>query len=291
MDSKSNVILSVILPAKLFCNSLIICVNSLKNAKDYYHKQNLVSDGIEINIVLREEDMAKAKDYFKGEKNINFFSQGSSLKGASYARNVGIKNSQGKFIAFVDHDCIVKEDWVEKIILGFKRVQLDKKIVCLLGNHWLYQKYSVWLKLYGKYRQDHSVEHFKKEGNIIFTDRLDGRNFAIIREIAKKFNFREDVSAEEDRELGVNLIKNGYKIVFNEEMVVYHEPLKLREVIQRQYSYGIGSATWRKTPDWFNRFYLAHFRRFLKKEIVFKQMLFTMFCNFLYQMGRLRKKV
>lgn len=119
---------------------------------------------------------------------------------------------------------------------------------------------------------------------------MDGRNFAILGEVAKKFNFREDVVAEQDREFGVNLIKNGYKIAFNEEMVVYHEPLKLNEIIQRQYSYGMGSASWRKTPDWFNRFYLEHFRRFLKKEISFRQMLFNMFCNFLYQLGRLKNR-
>ena len=242
------------------------------------------------SLVLKEGDIAKAQERYKGDKSIMFFSQGRIPRGESYARNIGIENSLGKYIAFVDHDCVVKEDWIEKILFSFHDVESDKKVVCLLGNHWLYQSYTIWLKLYGKYREDHAREHFSNENNLVFTNRLDGRNFALIKEVVKDFQFREDLMTEQDRELGVNLTKNGYKILFNEAMIVYHEPITLRQIIKRQYHYGLGSAIWRKTPNWFNRFYLFHFKRFLAREIGYSQLIFTMFCNFLYQLGRLSAK-
>ena len=36
-------------------------------------------------------------------------------KGASFARNLGIKNAQGEFLAFIDSDDYIKEDFLEKL--------------------------------------------------------------------------------------------------------------------------------------------------------------------------------
>lgn len=285
-DSKS--ILNIIIPSKTFDNSLFSCVDSVFRAIKYYYQHQQASGGIEISVILREGDIVRAQKYYQQEKNINFFSQGRVLKGESYARNVGISNNRSRFIVFVDHDCVVKEDWVIQILLSFKKVsQIDKKTVCVMGNHWLYQNYSFWLKLYGKYRQDHATEHFIAINGLTFTTRLDGRNFAILPAVIKDFHFREDVVAEQDREFGVQLINHGYRILFNESMVVYHEPLSLGQIIKRQYIYGKGSSKWRKTPNWFYRFYFFHLKRFLVRDITISQMLFTMLCNILYQVGRL----
>jgi len=283
--------LSIVIPTKVFDQSLINCLASILKAKDYYLSLKKSEVEIEINVILKEKDISKARDYFKNEKDVNFFSQGKILRGESHARNIGINNCCGKIIAFTDHDCVVSRNWIDEILDRFNEVKNNPKVVCVLGNHWLYQTYSIWLKLYSKYRQDHATEHIKKEGHLFFIDRLDGRNFAILAEVARKFHFREDVPAEQDREFGLQLIKRGYKILFNNEMVVYHEPLTLKQIIGRQYSYGIGSARWRTTPNWFYRFYIFHIKRFLNKEISLNQTIFTMLCNVLYQLGRLKEKL
>lgn len=292
MNDKRDIILSIVVPSKTFDKSLIACVDSVVVAADRcaWLKER-VGRKIEINLVLKENDISPAKEYYLHKEQINFFSQGKILKGESLARNVGIKNSRGRLIGFVDQDCVVGEDWVEQASLSFQVMKSDRKIACILGRHWPYQKYSFWLKLYERYRKDHAVEHFRKENGRIFTDRLDGRNFFVLKDIAEKFSFREDIPAEQDREFGVRLIKNGYKILYNDAMVIYHEPLTLVQIVKRQYNYGIGSGGWRKTPKWFWRFYFSHLKRFLKGDIGLIQMFFTMFCNFLYQMGRVNYKI
>lgn len=287
MSNNDEVILNIIIPSKTFDVSLCNCINSVQKAIGYYYRYNKVEQKIEICVILKVDDIYKAKEYYRGQKDINFFSQGFILMGESHARNVGISNSRSKFIAFVDHDCTVKEDWVSQILFSFGEISSDSKIICVMGNHWLYQKYSIWLKLYGKYREDHAVEHFIKENGLTFTTRLDGRNFAMLSAAAKNFHFREDVIAEQDREYGMQIINNGYKILFNEAMIVYHEPIKFNQIIKRKYIYGRGSSRWRKTPSWFYRFYFLYLTRFLRGEINLSQMLFTMFCNFLFQLGRI----
>jgi glycosyltransferase involved in cell wall biosynthesis len=42
-------------------------------------------------------------------------------KGPAAARNAGVAASQGQIIAFTDDDCIVPDDWIERLADGYKR--------------------------------------------------------------------------------------------------------------------------------------------------------------------------
>ena len=41
--------------------------------------------------------------------------------GAGAARNVGLQNAKGKIIVFLDDDCLVKPDWLDRIVETFKK--------------------------------------------------------------------------------------------------------------------------------------------------------------------------
>lgn len=280
----NNILLSIIIPSKVFDKVLIECVDSVKEAILYTKKEISM---FEINIILNENNITEAIKHYEDEKYIKIFSQGKDLKGESYARNIGIKNSKSNLLAFFDHDCTVRNDWINQILFSFKKIENSPQIVCILGKHWLYKNYTLWLKLYSKYRERHAVEHFYKENDYILTNRLDGRNFAIYKNIAEKFFFRDDLPTEQDREFGVRLVDNNYKILYNENIVVFHEPLKLVQIFQRQYRYGVGSVKWRKIPNWVYRFYFLHLKRFFRREISLSQLFFIWLCNFFYQLGRL----
>lgn len=40
----------------------------------------------------------------------------SENRGPAYARNVGVKRSNGKYVAFLSHDTIVESDWLRKVV-------------------------------------------------------------------------------------------------------------------------------------------------------------------------------
>ena len=45
----------------------------------------------------------------------------AGLPGAGAARNVGLENAKGEIIAFLDDDCRVPPEWLDKIIETFKK--------------------------------------------------------------------------------------------------------------------------------------------------------------------------
>ncbi|MCL6630224.1 MAG: glycosyltransferase family 2 protein, partial [Armatimonadetes bacterium] len=50
-------------------------------------------------------------------------------KGLDFARNRGIRESSGSFVAFADDDVMVSPQWVDELVGGFS----DESIVCVTG--------------------------------------------------------------------------------------------------------------------------------------------------------------
>lgn len=59
--------------------------------------------------------------------------------GASRPRNIGLDNARGEYIAFIDSDDMVSEDYIKEIL---KKIRLDKDIIFL---SWKSQKHNIML--------------------------------------------------------------------------------------------------------------------------------------------------
>ncbi len=55
--------------------------------------------------------------YKKGKQKLSVFHQKNS--GVCKARNKGIQNSKYEIVINMDHDCIAKKDWLQKMVAGF----------------------------------------------------------------------------------------------------------------------------------------------------------------------------
>lgn len=281
--------LSIVIPVRKVSPHLSKCINSI--FRSYRRVRN---KEIEVIIASHKQNKINFQKLGFGSKVRLVTQSGKYLLGTSRARNLGILAAKGRILAFTDDDCVVDAEWISQIFHSFEKIKSQRRIVCVLGNHWLDQKYVFWSDLQEQYRKQHALEHLFKESKNIFTNRLDGRNFAILRKIALPFLFNENLLTEADRELGVRLIKNNHKIKFNPSMKVYHIPITLCDIIKKEFRYGIGSIKWRKKElnrTFFNyylrNYFIKPLKEFFNNEISLKLLCFTLMNNVVYQTGRI----
>ena len=116
---KTASLVSIVIPSYNRRSFLEPCLESL--TKQTFHKFEviIVDDGSTDGTI---EYLAEFK---KGHPDIHlrWFIHEENL-GANAARNRGVQEAEGSFVAFLDDDCIVKPEWLEELIKGF-----DKKIL------------------------------------------------------------------------------------------------------------------------------------------------------------------
>ena len=93
---------------------------------------NLISqDSKEIEIILIDDGCNETRfDEWTGFENLKVIHQENH--GVSYARNVGLKESRGEYIAFVDSDDMVMPNYVDTLLKLID--ERDEKIICF---NWL----------------------------------------------------------------------------------------------------------------------------------------------------------
>ena len=145
-------------------------------------------------------------------------------------RNLGIRESRYPFIAFTDADCLVPEDWLERLSREYKNLALtDDKIVGVGGGNIPPADSSEFHQAVGIYL-DSFLGCFNSP---------QGRNFSQVRKVNslacvnvlynKKIleetgGFDEGMgNIAEDSELNFRLTTNGYNLYFIPNVTVMHK--------------------------------------------------------------------
>ena len=129
------------------------------------------------------------------------------------ALNEGIKVSKGDFIVCLSAHCPpVDENWLKNLLRNFN----NKNIGGVYGR-----------QIPTSFTSDHDKRDlfltFGLDKKIQIKDSFfHNANSMIPREVLKKFPFNDEVKNIEDRLWGQEIIKAGYKIIYEPESVVYH---------------------------------------------------------------------
>ncbi|MBQ7789924.1 MAG: glycosyltransferase family 2 protein [Bacilli bacterium] len=100
-----NDLVSIIVPVYNVYEYLDECLKSLIN-QTYKNIEIIV-----INDGSTDKSLSICEKYTKKDKRIKLINQKNS--GLSYTRNIGIKNSKGKYISFIDSDDIINNKMIE----------------------------------------------------------------------------------------------------------------------------------------------------------------------------------
>lgn len=206
-------LISVIIPTLNRNKHLQRCLNSLIN-------QTIKPDEI---IIIDNSINKIAEDLileYKIKKIIiRYFSE--KRKGTTYARNLGIINAQGKYLLFIDDDCVADKLLIENYLKALKKNKI------ILGNVKNYSNniYSLLENLDTKYFFQKGL--IKQKGGY-YSFFLDSKNFAIKRLLVVKNNLYfnnnyAQYSIFEDVELGLRInFFHKKKILFKKNALVYH---------------------------------------------------------------------
>lgn len=145
---KNNIILSIVIPIYNKEKYLRMCLDSLVRQKfDSSVEIIMINDG------STDRSLEICREY---EKYNNFRLFSTENRGVSAARNYGLDNSVGKYIAWVDPDDYVSNNWYKEIkqyifkdfdIIFFDNYYVDgiKNIKDSFGNGTSYIDYNVWI--------------------------------------------------------------------------------------------------------------------------------------------------
>ncbi len=136
-------------------------------------------------------------------------------QGASFARNKGIRHAKGDILVFLDADTSAAKPWLRSITEAFqdKRIGIVGGAIYPFNEHNIFSRYlasSLFLR-YPRYRKKKEIKGYPS------------CNLAIRKQlIAGGFDAAAFTTYGEDKDICYEILKKGYKIIFEPKAIVYH---------------------------------------------------------------------
>ena len=189
--------------------------------------------------------------------------------GPAQKRNLALKYSNADILAFLDDDAYPRKDWLENAVRHFRNTEVAAvggPAVTPRSDSFL-QRVSgaVFLsKIGGGY-----PERYRPVGKVREVDDWPSVNLLVRRDVFKKINgFNSDYWPGEDTKLCLDIIKTGWKIIYDPDVFVWHhrrEGLKrhLRQIGRYGLHRGFFAKKLPETSRRFNYFLPSFFVLFL----------------------------
>lgn len=182
--------ISVIIPCYNSEKTIEACVQSVFNQSEPVSEIIIVDDG------SIDDSKAKIKNLINSnlDKNIKFYEQKNS--GPSKARNLGIENASGNWIAFLDSDDVWFEDKIEKQLQFLNK--FPEVVICSTANS----------KLFFKPEIPFTIINFKKS---LFKNYFETSTVMVKTEVIKEVMFHEPQKYSEDYRAWLTILSNNFE--------------------------------------------------------------------------------
>jgi glycosyltransferase involved in cell wall biosynthesis len=219
-NANQKPLVSIVIPAYNCENTISKCLDSLLNL-DYLN--------LEI-IVINDGSTDSTGEILKQYSNIRIINTENS--GPSRARNIGVREAKGAFIAFTDADCIVEPDWIDELFKGF----WDERTAGVGGD----QQSPDDETPFGKNIQDFMktvgfVSDYMKTGDKFIKTRHNPTCNVMYRKKAlfEAGLFDEKLWPGEDVDIDLKITRLGYDLYFNPRANVRHYRPKTQRAFSR----------------------------------------------------------
>lgn len=227
---KTNSLISIIIPTLNSGKTLERCLKSIKN-QTYQNYEIILVDG------GSEDDTLEIAEKFKA-KVVN-----ANIKNMSKQTNIGISNSNGRYIYRVDSDVLLDPKLLEKSIEKCEEEGYDG--VC---TNWIPdESISFWARV-RKIEKESYVKHLNYVGAIKYDKNVAGATFLRRDVIDSVGGFEENVPTfGEDFALFNKLAKSKFHFgVIDVYETHIGEPRTLMDVVRKNFRYGRAAKTFLK---------------------------------------------
>ena len=141
--------------------------------------------------------------------------------GPSRARNIGVREATGEFIAFTDSDCIVAEDWLDELFRGF----VSEKTAGVGGDQQSPADDTPFGKNIHAFMKSVGfvADYLKIQDRLIRTRHNPTCNVMYHREVLLEAGlFDEALWPGEDVDIDLKISRLGYELYYNPGAVVCH---------------------------------------------------------------------
>jgi len=237
--------------------SIIVCtynrdayiLKTLSNLKN----QSINNENYEVIIINNNstDTTEKICKNFITELNfINFYYFNEDKQGLSFARNRGIKESNGELIAFIDDDAIACKDYCENIISFFENDEETQAIGGKITPEYENNK-PVWMSKYllplvAGLDMGDKIKEFR------FSKFPIGANMAFRKSVFEKYGFFNEslgrigskLEGGEEKDMIFRLKKDNQKIKYVPQVHVYHfiPDKRLQQDYIKSQAIGVGTS-------------------------------------------------
>jgi glycosyltransferase involved in cell wall biosynthesis len=211
--------ISVIIPAYNSEHSIGECLRALKEQQ--------LGEAFEI-IVVDDGSTDSTASIVQQAKGVKLVQQKNA--GPAKARNAGAEAAKGRIIVFTDSDCAPEKSWLKEMVAPFE----DENVAGVQGAYKTRQK-----ELIARFVQleiEDRYERMKKAKKLDWIGSYAAayRHGVFVKE--KGYDEKFPMASGEDPDLSYSLSEKGYKLVFNQRAIVYHNhPTSLPKYLKTKF--------------------------------------------------------
>lgn len=179
-------------------------------------------------------------------------------------RNVGVENARGDIICFTDSDCVVPNDWIDKLVDGLLRLSKNDEAVVGVGgpNVPLVDNNPSFMELAISKAVRSPLVSWRARNVCVYADERQVAHNPPVNSAMFKWaiqevgGFNEMPGYPEDLDLDIKVTRKGYKLYYIPEPVVQHKHKgTLWEFRKQMYDFGRKRVKINRRYPGTNRFY------------------------------------